>query len=155
MQMGYPISIAHVKFSTLYERHYTPAYFNDKIASQIIGAGDVDWSQANAQQSCAIRMSIALAYAGIPWKPNWRNSWRLQGKDVYFPSLASDYPKHLLAGGRLLAQAERPGDHKGILYFGGAFPSASGHLTVWDGVRCHFDDDYWDQPKIYFWKIAE
>src|SRR5713101_4040013 len=73
--------------------HYAYAYFNNNIASKIVG-GNTNWASATGQQSCAMRMSIALAYAGVHW-PRIKNSWQLKDTKVFFPSFAGDYPSML------------------------------------------------------------
>jgi hypothetical protein len=107
-------------------------------------------------------MSIALAWAGISW-PREVNSWRLKGTNTYFPTRAGDYPDvPLLSGGQALTGtvAEKQtavSGRKGVIYFGGSFASASGHLTLWDGAALHFpaQDSYWEQPTVVFWEMAD
>lgn len=151
-----PFDISGLSYSTTERHHYTGNYFNVKISGRIIGAGNINWAGASGQQSCAIRMSIALAYAGVSWQPRTRNSWRLSGTNVYFPSLASDYPDvPLLFNPVSVTQATLQAlNQRGVIYFGGNFGTASGHLTLWDGSSCHHNDAYWDQPNIYFWRMS-
>ena len=150
-----PIDISTRPYAVAERRHYTPDYFNTNIASRIIGVGG-NWSSATGLQTCAIRLSIALAYAGVHF-PRIQNSWRLRGTRVYFPSYAGDYPD-LLENREEVTSAEdlKNSNRRGVIYFGGAFANASGHVTLWDGNRCHLDpgDSYWDQPNEYFWEMA-
>lgn len=92
-----PVDISNRPYGIAELRHYTADYFNSHIAQKIIGAEGINWKNATGQQSCAMRLSIALAYAGVHW-PQVRNSWRLKDTNVYFPSSAGDYPD-LLANG--------------------------------------------------------
>lgn len=152
-----PFDISQLSYQTAENHHYTPQYFNQNVAVRIIGAGNINWAAATGLQSCAIRMSIALAYAGVNWRPPTRNSWRLSGTDVYFPSLASDYPDlPLLSNALAVTQQTLQGLNQcGVIYFGGgANFGASGHLTLWNGNACHLNDDYWGQPNVYFWRMA-
>jgi hypothetical protein len=102
-----------------------------------------------------MRLSIALAYAGVHF-PRMKNSWRLKDTDVYFPSLAGDYPD-LIAGGAEIKNIDAIRTRKGAIYFGGNFHNASGHVTLWNGSRCSFDghgeDSHWEQPTIIFWEM--
>lgn len=151
-----PQNIANRPFQTAWDHHYSTTYFNQNIAVRILGAGGITWQGASAQQSCAMRMSIALAYSGVTWRPReTTNVWRLQGTNVYFPSLASDYPNvPLLANREAINSAADISNRGGVVFFGGGFASASGHLTLWDGTDCHFNDAYWDQPNKFFWGMT-
>jgi hypothetical protein len=133
--------------------HRDHIYFRAHVAHKIIGAGDVNWLHAPAVQSCAMRMSIALAYAGAHW-PKVRNSWRLKDTNVYFPSSAGDYP-NLLANPEEITEASSITGRKGVVYFG-PFANATGHVTLWNGATCHFGDGdaYWDTPTKYFWEMS-
>lgn len=147
-----PVDISQTPYNVAEARHYTPAYFNSHIASRILGAGGINWANASGQQSCAMRVSIALAYAGVHW-PRVTNSWRLKGTNVYFPSLASDYP-NLLANRESINNSTDISGRRGVIFFGGGFAGASGHVTLWNGTSCHYNDAYWSQPDKYFWQMA-
>ena len=147
-----PTDISSRPYSVAELRHYSPTYFNNNIAHKIIGAAGINWKTATGQQSCAMRMSIALAWAGVHW-PIITNSWRLKDTNVYFPSYAGDYP-NLLANRETITGAADISGRKGVIYFGGGFAGASGHVTLWNGSQCHFNDAYWDQPVKYFWPMA-
>ena len=156
-----PFNVSTRSHGIAEQHHYTPAHFNQNIAPRIIGAQGITWANASNLQSCAMRMSIALAYAGVNWQPPTSNSWRLQGSNVYFPSLASDYPDLPLLTNRLTVNSQQAiNGRRGVVYFGGDFDRASGHLTLWNGASCHFDavatipDSYWGQPNIYFWQMT-
>jgi len=105
-------------------------------------------------------MSIALVWAGVVF-PRIHFTWRHRRRNKYFPVRASDYLL-ILANKELLS-----GDHdekrelirnrKGVIYFGGGFNNASGHLTVWNGQRLHYprkDEGYWTQPIVAFWEMT-
>ena len=153
------VDISGTSFRIAWTYHYKS--ISATLGKKIIGGGGATWSGSSGLQSCALRMSIALAYAGVHW-PRVRNSWQLKGTNVYFPTLAGDYRNvPLLADGEDLTGtvAEKQSavdDRKGVLYFGGNFASASGHLTLWDGNSLHFptSDNYWDQPNVVFWEMA-
>ena len=133
-------------------RHYTATHFNNSISHRILGAEGITWKNATGQQSCAMRLSIALAYAGVHW-PQIPRSWRLKGTSVYFPSYAGDYPT-LLANREPIASPEEIAGRRGVIYFGGSFASASGHVTLWNGSQCHHNDAFWTQPVKFFWPMA-
>ena len=146
-----PVDISSRPYDVAEFRHYTPAYFNANIAQKILGAGGLSWQNASGQQSCAMRVSIALAYAGVHW-PRVQNSWRLKDTNVYYPSRAGDYPS-LLANGESVANAQEVAGRHGVIYFGGNFQNASGHVTLWNGSQCHHNDGYWSQPVKWFWEM--
>ena len=146
------VDVSNRRYSTAEQRHYTPDYFNKNIAHKILGANDITWKNASGQQSCAMRLSIALAYAGVHW-PRIKNSWRLKDTNVYFPSSAGDYP-NLLKHRENINSANDIKGRKGVVYFGGGFTGASGHVTLWNGTKCHFNDAHWGQPKKYFWEMS-
>ena len=146
------VGISGRSYETAELRHYTPAYFNSNISHKIIGAGNISWKNASGQQSCAMRLSIALAYAGVHW-PRITISWRLKDTNVYFPSRAGDYPSLLRDPEEISSAADISG-REGVVYFGGGFAGASGHVTLWTGSNCHHDDCYWGQPNKYFWEMS-
>lgn len=145
------VDISNRPYSIAELHHYTSVYFNKKIAHKIIGAAGINWKDATGQQSCAMRLSIALAYAGVHWT-RVRNSWRLKDTHVYFPSSARDYPD-LLVNREKIESATDISDRKVVIFFGGGFASASGHVTLWNGKQCHHNDAYWEQPLKYFWPM--
>jgi hypothetical protein len=147
-----PVDISGRPYSIAEAHHHTAAYFNSHIAARILGAGQVNWTNVSAQQSCAMRLSIALAYAGVHWS-RVSNSWRLQGTNVYFPSLASDYP-NLLANREQISSPTDVSGRRGVVFFGGGSASASGHVALWNCSNCHYNDAHWGQPDEYFWQTA-
>jgi len=148
-----PVDISNRPYNIAELHHYTPTYFNNNIAHKIIGAGNINWKNASGQQSCAMRLSIALAYAGVHW-PRIKNSWRLKDTNVYFPSRAGDYP-NLLANRESINSATDISGRRGVVFFGGGFGgNTSGHVTLWNGNSCHHNDDYWSQPTKYFWEMS-
>jgi hypothetical protein len=152
--MSLPLSIRKYRHAIAEKRHYSTDHFNAKIAPKIEGS-DGTWTDSSGLQSCAMRLSIALAYAGVHF-PRVKNSWRLTGTKVYFPSRAGDYPD-ILSGGQTITAASEVKNRKGAIYFGGTFASASGHVTLWNGRMCHFDpanDSFWSQPTIIFWEMS-
>lgn len=153
-----PFNISKLNYSTAETHHYSPARFKEKVAARIMGGDKIKWNDVDGLQSCAIRMSIALAYSGVSWRPPTKNSWRLQGTEVFFPSLASDYPNLPLLEGHYDVTKKQldESDMRGVIYFGGgANFGASGHLTLWNGSKTHFANEaYWDQPTIRFWPMS-
>lgn len=149
-----PQPVDNRPFLTAWNHHYTAQYFNDNIAPRIIGAGGVAWADASGLQTCAIRMSIALAYAGVSWQPvETNNVWRLQGTRVLFPSLAADYPDvPLLANRESIQTAAEISGRSGVIFFG-PFTGASGHVTLWNGAQCHHNDAYWSATNKWFWEM--
>ncbi len=154
-----PIDVSKVSYKTVAKHHHSTEFFKKNIADDIVGAGDVAWEDSGpGLNSCAVRMSIALAWGGINWGKEWPECprcWKLKGKTFVYPSKASDY-KDLLKNPKKATKKSEIAGQKGVILFEGGFQSASGHVTLWNGKKCVHDDGYWDSAQtIYFWKLAD
>jgi hypothetical protein len=131
------------------------ATFVQQYGNQITGLGGVTFNNTNNQQTCAIRVSMALHQGGVRL-PRVINSWLYTTDDVYLPSLAGDYHDGLiLMGGEAVANAAAIANRRGVIYFGGNFQSASGHITLWNNnaTADNTPAAYWNQPNIRFWPM--
>lgn len=154
------LNIESASFARLRDNYETSGQtFLRLYGDKITGAGNARFSATGGQQTCAIRLSMALYLAGLR-PPRVVNSWLYTVTNesgdvidrVYLPSLAADF-----ASGMIIADGqeitERPTD-QGVIYFGGGLRSASGHVTLWDGTRALDNGEYWNQPTKVFWPMA-
>lgn len=153
------VRIDELSYSRVERFHYSTKRFKKGLGKLIHGAGNKTLADFPNMNTCALRMSYALLWGGRNL-PIINRSWLYQGKKSgYLPSLAADYPALLRGEQRIVFNTRtrhlKPNifGKKGILFFGGDFQSASGHLTLWNGARCHFNDGYWQQPTIWFWPL--
>jgi len=138
--------------------------------------------------SCATRLSLALYKAGVRF-PEVRYVYKLSNEPLddkikltpkirkkirpeyyywtrpsgaKYPSNVADFPK-LLQGGEILESQDEKGrrdeiqGRKGVVYFK---RTGIGHITLWDGEKCHFEkrrkDHYFnDAVEVIFWKMKD
>jgi hypothetical protein len=85
--------------------------------------------------------------------------WKHVERKQSYPVRAADYLIFLVEGELLVGTPKQKvsaiSRRKGIVYFGG-FPGYSGHLTLWNGTRLHFQgENYWNQNTVIFWPMAD
>lgn len=147
-----PVSIRNVRYEIAEKYHYGISRFRKKVAPKLIGPRGGKWNRVGyIRMSCAIRVSIALYRAGVRFQPPIKYKWTRPSGAVY-PSSAGEYP-NLLQGRENVNGPKDIEGRRGVICFGG---SGIGHVTLWNGKRCHFDpgDSYWAQPNKYFWEMA-
>jgi hypothetical protein len=131
------------------------------ICSRIVNYSGKSFYDADAgQNSCAIRMSIAFYLAGTQLKlpPGCKDYWVLDfDKKIKLPSEASAY-RDSIKGAKSLTGTEDDIKKElkgkiGLIYFGGGFETASGHITLWNNNKCVHgaDDEFFEQEDIRFW----
>ena len=154
------VRVDQLSYSRVAKFHYSSKKFRKILGTLVHGAGNTTVADEPSMNTCALRMSYAILWGGRRL-PIINNSWLYKGKKTaYLPSLASDYPA-LLRGEQRIVFNPKTGratprifGKKGILFFGGGFGGGvTGHLTLWNGASCHFNDGYWQQPTIWFWPL--
>ena len=121
--------------------------------------------------TCALRVSYALFACGVK-QPTVSSNWFYSGKynrykKTYLVAGARQYrnfyyPKHRQWIKKRkepkLRQSKLGGllNKKGIIFFGGgpSLSDVSGHVTLWWGNRCHYNDFYKDAAEIVFWELG-
>jgi len=151
-----PVNISNVPYSVAEVYHYNPRFFLKHVAPKLIGPRGGKWQDDRyGRMSCAVRLSIALYRAGVRFT-GAIYTWTRPSGAVY-PSYAGEYPD-LLLNRVTIAGTQDIGGKKGVVYFG-PFSNAGGHVTLWDGTKCHHEpqwkDSWWGQvSNTYFWQMA-
>ena len=157
-----PISVKQVSFKTAWNHHYEKV--SQKTGKNLIRVygSPVNWLEnipTRGRASCALRISIALTWAGIAF-PRIHYIWEHKKRGEIYPVRASDYVDILATGedltGTPIEKIKVIKNRKGIVYFGG-FDNYSGHLTLWDGKKLHFSNEnsYWTMQTVIFWVMSD
>jgi hypothetical protein len=124
------------------------------IKRLIGGRVDAAW----IDHTCAVRLSRALNYSGVPVPANFAGMKTVSGGDGkrYAFQVRGMRPWLEAVFGPPQIRAARPGDRrqflgkKGVIAFVIPFSNASGHVDLWDGAKYTYEDL---DPQDYF-KLA-
>jgi len=154
-------------YSKLWDEY--PDYINypdSKEVKALIGGNvDADW----ITNTCAIRLSRALNYHGIPVPGNFAGMSTVKGGDkkrYAFRVREMNKWMTFALGNPDFDQKKKKGDAfsksalatmKGIIGFDIAFTDATGHLDLWDGSifssEYKVSQNYWTSAtRIWMWK---
>jgi Type VI secretion system (T6SS), amidase effector protein 4 len=148
-----------------------PDYVNypepGQVKTLVGGAVNADW----IVNTCAIRLSRALNYNGVPVPGNFPGLLTVKGADGKRYAIRVAEVRKWLA--HALAKPEfditkKRGDPfdktpisamKGIIGFDIHFSDATGHLDLWDGLAFsseqHTSEDYWTPAtRVSLWKTT-
>jgi hypothetical protein len=138
-----------------------------EVKTLVGGAADADW----ITNTCAIRMSRALNYCGIPVPASFKGMHTIKGGDGkrYAFRVREMRPwLSVVLGNPDFELGKKTGvtfdkssiaKMKGLIAFDIAFADATGHLDLWDGSaitsESHMSRDYYDSAtRISLWKAG-
>ena len=139
----------------------------DDVKKLIGGAVDAAW----ITNTCAIRMSRALNYTGIPLPSNFKGMSTVKGGDgkryafrvremrKWLDGTLGKADFDLTKSAGVAFNKNSIAGMKGIIAFDIAFSDATGHLDLWDGSvitsESHMSRDYYNAAsRITIWKAA-
>lgn len=143
------IDVSRVVYATVQRNHLTGPKFVARFGDKVFGWPGVYNESVNAKNAkraklntCAMRLSMALHLSGIKL-PLTSKAWlyRDGASRGYIPASAGEYvDRPILRGFRFINKPSDIVGQHGILYFGW---TGMGHITLWNGRQCHFNDAYW------------
>lgn len=174
-----PIDLSQVWYDEIEKYHYDTTQFRTRknlrknLVKKRGPKKGLRWNDFPSPSSCAIRVSIALAKGGVQEFSDYvdRNIlvkvYHEKRKEFYATKAPDFYHKKILKKpdimlkNRLFDGEEkkrqlREKNLKGIIYFENNKDSQNGsHITLWNGRRCHHDDEYFNWKTVIFWKLRK
>lgn len=141
---------------------YYPLGGPEQVKSLIGGRVNQNW----ITNTCVIRVSRALNYAGHPIPGNFSGLLTVRGGDnKHYALRVREFKRYLIAKyGQPDLAHQNPGlsgavpqsfiGKKGIILFEvSGWSDATGHVTLWNGSRCVNNDCYWDKARsVFLWE---
>jgi hypothetical protein len=132
---------------------------DQRIKRRIGGKVDAAW----VDHTCAVRLSRALNYAGVPVPRGFAGMKVISGADgkYYAYQVRGMRPWLESVFGPPQIRARRPADRrrflgkKGVIAFVIPFSDASGHVDLWDGSTYTYEHGEQRDPRDYFTLATE
>ena len=153
------LDVSRLRYATVERYHYDPRKFRERAGDHVFSSQGTlnDENKKDPVNTCALRVSYAILKAGKRLRKT-RFSWKYQvgSRTNWFTSTAKRLANEVANGEFVVSKRDFVG-RKGIIAFLGGVNRATGHITLWDGRKCHFDgkvkDAYWESPTIYFFEM--
>lgn len=161
------IDISNVQFESVNAFHYERVSYRFKqhLVKKTGHLKGKRWNDFVGPQDCALRISVALMRGGVTnlssfVRRNVQFKFYHEKRCEFYAIQALEFVEvPILANGKRVKgnpkrKREQIVGRKGIIYFGGTFNRASGHITLWNGENCHFkNEEYFHQPIVVFWEL--
>ncbi|WP_195432895.1 type VI secretion system amidase effector protein Tae4 [Morganella morganii] len=132
-----------------------------EVGKKIGGKVQYNIDQGIFQNACAIRMSYALNYSGVPVSrsPRWATSSGAD-KKWYIFKVADliDFLESALGAPDMTAKSKKEMEafqgKKGLVVFNVSWEDATGHATLWDGSGCSDTCYYQSASEAKLWILS-
>ena len=151
-------------FDRMWQAYPNPDGTAEEAKKTIGGNADVAW----ITNTCVLRVSRSFNYAGHPIPRGYPGLETLPGADgLRYAYRVEEFRRYLLAeyGAPDLAHEGRepsapmPDDLRGrrgvICFLVSNWGDATGHMDLWDGLRCAHKDYFGSARAVYLWQVPK
>lgn len=146
------------KFETMWANFARINVSVKEVGNRIGGKVQYNIDQGIFQNACAIRMSYALNYSGVPIQPDsrWDTSSGADKKRYIFKvSHLIKFLKSTLGNPDITVKSKADMSalqgEKGLVVFNVSWSDATGHATLWDGSGCSDKCYYESASEVKLW----